>query len=53
VGHIACMREMRNAYNILVEKPEGDHLEDSGTDGKVILVWILGKWGGKIWTGCI
>jgi hypothetical protein len=22
-GHLACMREMRNSYNILVEKPEG------------------------------
>jgi len=22
-GHVACMGEMRNAYNILVEKPEG------------------------------
>jgi hypothetical protein len=22
-GHIACMGEMRNEYNILVEKPEG------------------------------
>jgi hypothetical protein len=23
VGHIACVGEMRNAYNILVGKPEG------------------------------
>jgi len=22
-GHAACMREMKNAYSILVEKPEG------------------------------
>jgi hypothetical protein len=29
-----------------------DHLEDLGVDGK-ILEWILGKWGGKMWTGCI
>jgi hypothetical protein len=23
VGHVACMREIRNAYKILVVKPEG------------------------------
>jgi len=23
VGHVACMGEMRNAYKILVGKPEG------------------------------
>jgi hypothetical protein len=23
VGYVACMRDMRNAYNILGEKPEG------------------------------
>jgi hypothetical protein len=30
-----------------------DHLEDLDIDGKIILEWILGKWGGKLWTGCI
>jgi hypothetical protein len=35
---------MRNAYNILVRKPEGrDHLEDIGVDGKMILEGILCK----------
>jgi hypothetical protein len=35
---------MRNAYNILVGKPEGkNHSEDLGVDGKIILEWILGK----------
>jgi hypothetical protein len=35
---------MRNAYNILVQKPEGrNHLEGLGIDGKIILDWILGK----------
>jgi hypothetical protein len=28
-------------------------LQDLGTDGKIILQWILGKYGGKVWTGCI
>jgi hypothetical protein len=31
-GHIARMGEMRNAYNILVGKPE-----DLGVDGRIIL----------------
>jgi hypothetical protein len=43
-GHAASMGEMRNAYRILVRKPEGkNHSEDLGTDGKIILEWILGK----------
>jgi hypothetical protein len=40
--HIARMGEVRNAYKMLVRKPEGrDHLEDLGMDGR-ILEWILG-----------
>jgi hypothetical protein len=30
-----------------------DHLEDLGVDGKIKLEWSLGKWGGKVWIGCI
>jgi hypothetical protein len=30
-----------------------DHSEDLDVDGSVILKWILGKWGGKEWTGFI
>jgi hypothetical protein len=34
---------MKNAYKILVEKPEEkDHSEDLGVDRKIILEWILG-----------
>jgi hypothetical protein len=37
------MGQMRNAYNILLGKPEGrDHLEDLGVD-EIILVRILRK----------
>jgi hypothetical protein len=43
-GHVAHIKKMRNAYKILVEKPEGkDHLEDLGVDNKITLEWILGK----------
>jgi hypothetical protein len=37
-GHTASMGEMRNVYKSLVEKPE-----DLGVDGRIILIWILGK----------
>jgi len=30
-----------------------DHAEDLDVNGKIILKWILGKQGGKVWTGCI
>jgi hypothetical protein len=30
-----------------------DHSEDLGIEGKIILEWILGKLGGKVWPGCI
>jgi hypothetical protein len=33
-GHVARMKEERNAYRILVGKPEGrDHWEDQGVGG--------------------
>jgi hypothetical protein len=47
--HIARMGELRNAYKILFE----NHGEDLGVNGKIILEWIFGKWGGKLWTGCL
>jgi hypothetical protein len=28
-------------------------LEDLDTGGKIILEWIFGKYGGKVWSGCI
>jgi len=30
-----------------------DHSGDLGTDGNMILEWMLGKQGGKMWTGFI
>jgi hypothetical protein len=47
------MEEMRNAYKILVGKPEGkSHFEDLGVEGKIISERILWKQDGKVWTGC-
>jgi hypothetical protein len=38
----------------LVGKPEGrDHSEDLDIDRRIILEWILGKWGERLWTGFI
>jgi hypothetical protein len=48
------MGEMRNAYSILVGKPEGrQHSEYLDVEGKKILEWMLGQQGGMVWTGCI
>jgi len=30
-----------------------NHSEDLGIDGKIILEWIVGKQGGKVWPGFI
>jgi hypothetical protein len=44
VGHVARRGEMRNAYKILVEKPEGrDNSGYLAVHGNIITEWILGK----------
>jgi len=51
--HVACMGEVTNT-KFLSENLKGrDHSEDLGTDEKMISELILGKLGGKVWTGCI
>jgi hypothetical protein len=53
-GHVARVGETSNAYKILVEKPEGKRRLGRPTRRwGIILEWILGKQGGKVWTGCI
>jgi len=32
---------------------KGDHLEDTGVDGRIILNCIFNKWDGEEWTGSI
>jgi hypothetical protein len=37
-GHVARMGDLRSAYNILFEKPEGrEHSEHLGVGGRIIL----------------
>jgi hypothetical protein len=44
VWHVACMREVRNAYKIWSENlMVRGHLEDTGIDEEIILDWIIGK----------
>jgi hypothetical protein len=48
------MGEKRNAYRLLVGKPEGkNHWEDQDVGGWIILGWILGEvgWGDVGWIG--
>jgi hypothetical protein len=49
-GHVARILEMRNAYNILVEKnlKGRGHLEDLGVKGKIILIGTQGNGGGGV-----
>jgi hypothetical protein len=54
VGHAARMGIITKAYNFSSENMTGgDHTDELGVDGEVILECILGKWSGKVWTACI
>jgi hypothetical protein len=53
-GHVARMGEKRNAYRLLVGKPEGKRL--LGRPRRtwlIILGWILERWDGVMWTGLV
>jgi hypothetical protein len=46
------MGERRGAYRVWwVNLREGDHWEDPGVDGRIILRRIFGKWHVSVWTG--
>jgi hypothetical protein len=45
--------ERRGVYRVVVWKPERDHLEDPGIDGRIILRWIFRKCDGGALTGFI
>jgi hypothetical protein len=48
------MGEMRNAYKFFDGNLEGkDHMENLGVHRRIMLEWILEKWGGKLWTDWI
>lgn len=42
-GNTARIGERRAAYRILVRKPYGEHLENTGMDRGMILKWIFNK----------
>jgi hypothetical protein len=43
------MREERNVYGVLMEKPEErDHLEGQGVDGRMGSEWILRRLAGGL-----
>ena len=45
--------ERRGVYRVLVGKLGGDHLEDPGVDGRIILRLIFKKLDVSSWTGLI
>jgi hypothetical protein len=54
VGHVVRMGEIRNAYRLFGTKSEGkNQVEELYVDGRIILDWILEKYGGKVWAGFI
>jgi len=51
-GHVACMgKERRCIGSWWGNRREGDHKEDLGLDGWIILGWISRRWDVGIWTG--
>jgi hypothetical protein len=52
--HVARMVEKRNAYRLLVGKPEGKRsLGRQDVDGWIILGWFLERLDGVMWTGLV
>ena len=52
VGHVARMGRGEACTGFWWENlSERDHWGDPGVDGRIILRWILRKWGVGVWTG--
>jgi len=51
-GHVARLGEERGCIGSWWgNRREGDHWEDLGVDGWIILGWISRRWDAGIWTG--
>jgi hypothetical protein len=50
-GHIACIAERRNAYRILMERPEGKRPLGRPRLTWEDIKWILERQDGVVWTG--
>jgi len=37
-------------YDLAEDPTERGHLENSGVDGSIVLLWVFKKWDGKCWT---
>jgi hypothetical protein len=40
-GHVTHMGETRNAYTVLIGKPEGQRQHGGNLDGGMLLKWLL------------
>jgi hypothetical protein len=52
--HVAHTGEVRSVRIFWLQNLNGrDHLEELGVDGKIMLEFILWKWGERVWIGFI
>ena len=49
-GHVACMWVEVYTGFWWGNLREGDHLEDTGVDRRIMLRWIFKKWNWGVWT---